>query len=112
MTALLEEVRRLGEVVFPIEQGQADEILFLVLGKKDSERTMTEEELRLVGQILPKLALSLQVLKYHQSLQEEVRIQTKVLHHKNKELQEVDHNKDNFLAIASHELRTPMTIIK
>ena len=80
---------------------------------------MTQEELKIINRIIPKIALALQVLDFNSSLQEEVRIQTKTLNAKNRELevayqklQDLDQNKDNFLAIASHELRTPMTIIK
>lgn len=69
--------------------------------------------------ILPKISLALQILDFNHALQNQVRIHTKVLAKKNNELKktyaklkEVDQNKDNFLAIASHELRTPMTIIK
>jgi two-component system cell cycle sensor histidine kinase PleC len=45
-------------------------------------------------------------------LQEEVQRQTRELQDAYQKLQDIDKNKDNFLAIASHELRTPMTIIK
>lgn len=117
--ALVREVEDIGEVIFALDHGKKEGIYFLVLGKKESEHTITQDELRIINHILPKIALALQVLEYNRSLQEEVRIQTKELNLKNKELkvaykklQDVDQNKDNFLAIASHELRTPMTIIK
>ena len=116
---LLVEVRKIGETIFSIDHGKREGSHFLVLGKKESEHTMTQEELKIINRIIPKIALALQVLDFNSSLQEEVRIQTKTLNAKNRELevayqklQDLDQNKDNFLAIASHELRTPMTIIK
>jgi signal transduction histidine kinase len=73
----------------------------------------------MILRILPKIAMALQILKFNQSLQAEVKRKTHSLDEKNRELKdayeklkEIDNNKDNFLAIASHELRTPMTIIK
>lgn len=116
---LLVEVEKIWDVIFSIDHGKKEWDHFLVLGQKESEHTITQEEIKIIHRIIPKIALSLQVLDFNSSLQEEVRIQTKTLNSKNKELeiayrklQDVDQNKDNFLAIASHELRTPMTIIK
>ena len=116
---LIEEVRKMGEVILPLEKGIDGDFLFLVLGSKESEKNITEEELKIISRILPKITLAIQILEFNQSLQNEVQIQTKTLAKKNRELevayqklQAIDQDKDNFLAIASHELRTPMTIIK
>lgn len=116
---LITEVGSLWESIFPIEGANRAERAMLILGTKDSEKSLTEWEIRIISRIIAKIALALQILEYNKSLQEEIRMRTQALHHKNKELewaylklQQVDANKDNFLAIASHELRTPMTIIK
>lgn len=116
---LVEEVRTMGRTIFPIEIGREHDMLFLVIGAKESEEHMTDREIMMILRILPKIAMSLQILEFNHALQAEVRKKTKSLDQKNKELrdayeklQEIDHNKDNFLAIASHELRTPMTIVK
>lgn len=116
---LIEEVDKIGTIIFPIENIDKTEMLLLVLGSKESEKTFSGEEIETIQHILPKIALSLQVLEFNRSLKNEVKVQTTVLAKKNKEiekayekLKEIDQNKDNFLAIASHELRTPMTIIK
>ena len=116
---IIEEVEKIGTIIFPIENIDTTEILLLVLGSKESEKSFSGEEIEAIQHILPKIALSLQVLEFNRSLKNEVKVQTTVLAKKNKEiekayekLKEIDQNKDNFLAIASHELRTPMTIIK
>ena len=118
-SGLIKEVRELGEAIFPIENTGGKGFFFLILGKKESEEQLTEKEVRIINRILPKVALAFQILEFNQSLQDEVKRQTKILNKKNEELQvaneklkEVDKNKDNFLAIASHELRSPMTVIK
>lgn len=116
---LLSEVTSLGEVIFPIEVIDTAWLMLLVLWKKESDDNISDEEIRIISRMIPKITLALQVIDYHFTLQNEVRTQTKAIAHKNKELEaayrkleEIDKNKDNFLAIASHELRTPMTIIK
>ena len=89
------------------------------MGKKKGGKLYSQEDIDLLSQILLKLSLSLQVLSHNLDLRVEVLKRTYELTEKNKELEkayeelkEIDKNKDNFLAIASHELRTPMTIIK
>ncbi|GAB0174693.1 MAG: hypothetical protein HHAS10_05720 [Candidatus Altimarinota bacterium] len=116
---LVDEVREMGRMIFPIEIGSKSDLLFLVIGPKLTGQKITESEVMMILRILPKIAMALQILKFNQSLQAEVKRKTHSLDEKNKELKdayeklkEIDNNKDNFLAIASHELRTPMTIIK
>lgn len=118
-SAIAEEAEMIGAILFPIENIKNKGVLFLALWRKESEKPFNAEEIEVIQTILPKIALALQILEFNKSLQNEVKIQTKVLAGKNKELEnayeklkEIDHNKDSFLAIASHELRTPMTIIK
>lgn len=116
---ITEEVEKIGNIVFPVESMKKMRMTLLVLGNKESEKVYSGEEIQMIQHILPKIALALQVLEFNRSLKNEVKIQTTDLAKKNKELEsayeklkEIDQNKDNFLAIASHELRTPMTIIK
>lgn len=116
---ITEEVEKIGNIIFPVESMKKMRMTLLVLGNKESEKVYSGEEIQMIQHILPKIALALQVLEFNRSLKNEVKIQTTDLAKKNKELEsayeklkEIDQNKDNFLAIASHELRTPMTIIK
>lgn len=116
---LVEEVRAMWRMIFPIEIWSKSDLLFLVIWQKVTGQKITESEVMMILRILPKIAMALQILKFNQSLQAEVKRKTHSLDEKNRELKdayeklkEIDYNKDNFLAIASHELRTPMTIIK
>lgn len=67
----------------------------------------------------PKIALSMQILEYNQTLREEVDRQTLQINEQKikleesyKKLEALDHEKDVFMNMAAHELRTPMTIIR
>ncbi len=108
-----------GELLFPLYSEHGHVIWIFLIGKKKNRTLYSQEDIDLLSQILLKLSLSLQVLSHNLDLRVEVLRRTYELTEKNKELEkayeelkEIDKNKDNFLAIASHELRTPMTIIK
>jgi signal transduction histidine kinase len=114
----LEEVRWLGELCVPIyiekELGY-----ILVLPEKNSQANYTTNEKKLINAMRPKIALSMQILEYNQTLREEVERQTLQINEQKikleesyKKLEALDHEKDVFMNMAAHELRTPMTIIR
>lgn len=91
----------------------------LILPEKNSEAPYTEQEKKIIITLRPKIALSLQILAYNKSLRDEVERQTTQINQQKKELEEsykkleaLDHEKDIFMNMAAHELRTPMTIIR
>ena len=114
----LEEIRWLGELCVPIyiekELGY-----ILVLPEKNSQANYTTNEKKLINAMRPKIALSMQILEYNQTLREEVERQTLQINEQKikleesyKKLEALDHEKDVFMNMAAHELRTPMTIIR
>ena len=91
----------------------------LILGTKISGDAYTKEDFELLRSLSLQAGIAIQnsllyqeVQDFSQHLQEKVDDQTKELKGANERLKELDKLKDDFVSIASHELRTPMTVIK
>jgi signal transduction histidine kinase len=112
----VEELGKIGELCISI---YTDKKLshMITLPEKNSQSPYTESEKNILYMLRPKIALSLQFLEYNKHLQE-VDHQTKKISQQGKELEisygkleALDKEKDVFMNMAAHELRTPMTII-
>ncbi|OLP15751.1 hypothetical protein BST81_24670 [Leptolyngbya sp. 'hensonii'] len=68
---------------------------------KHCEEVFTEQEVRLIQQVANHCAIALRQARLYQTAQAQVR-----------ELERLNHLKDDFLSTVSHELRTPMSSIK
>lgn len=91
----------------------------LVLGEKSSGDIYTSQDLQVLEIITPQLAVAVQnslaydqIQKFNLTLKEEVQSATKDLKKANKELRHLDKLKDEFVYIATHELKNPVTAIK
>ncbi len=114
----LAEIENLWELFVPIFI-EKELAYILVLPEKNSQANYTTNEKRLINTMRPKIALSMQILEYNQTLREEVERQTLQINEQKikleesyKKLEALDHEKDVFMNMAAHELRTPMTIIR
>src|SRR5258708_2650932 len=92
---------------------------YIVLGQKRSGNIYTPQDARILGIIANELVIAIQnalrfeeIQRFNVTLQEEVDNATSKLRRTNRKLEELDNIKDDFISMASHQLRTPLTTVK
>ena len=113
---IMQELEASVSVPLIVREG---ELGVLLLGHKLSGEIYTDQDLDLLKILSPEISIAIQNAKAYEEIKQfniklakEVERATSDLVHANEKLKELDKLKDEFMSIASHELRTPMTAIK
>jgi signal transduction histidine kinase len=92
---------------------------YMTLGFKDSGQAYTSQDRRLLSTAADEIAISMQnalhfqeIQNFNETLQANVNEATRRLRRTNDKLQALDATKDEFISMASHQLRTPLTSVK
>ncbi|HTE22589.1 MAG TPA: ATP-binding protein [Candidatus Limnocylindria bacterium] len=91
----------------------------LLLGDKKSGNPYNSQDIKILEIIANELVIAIQnalrfeeIQKFNITLQEEVERATAQLTRTNEKLRALDETKDDFISMASHQLRTPLTSVK
>ncbi len=91
----------------------------LVFGPKRSGNPYSSQDLRIIETIANELILAFQnalrfeeIENFNATLQQKVDEATRKLRRTNDKLRQLDETKDDFISMASHQLRTPLTSVK
>lgn len=110
---------RLGcRVALPL-RAKGETVGYVLLGDKMSGDVYSSQDISLLELIEGELAVSVQnarsyreISEFNDTLQKRIVEATGQLRRTNKRLRELDATKDEFMSMASHQLRTPLTSIK
>jgi signal transduction histidine kinase len=116
----LHEYLKSHQIGVSVKLSTSDEIVgYMLLGNKLSGALYSKQDKELLGIAANELAVAIQnarrfdeISRFNETLQLEIDRATKELRDSNEKLQALDQAKDEFVSMASHQLRTPLTSVK
>ncbi len=119
-TARLRHYLELGRIGLVVKLSTTNKTIgFLILGEKKNGSSYSSHDLLFANLIANDLALALQnalafeqIQAFNETLKFKINDATKALKRTNEKLVALDDAKDEFIGMASHQLRTPLTSIK
>lgn len=92
---------------------------YMLIGNKKSGEMINEVDVNMLGIVADELAIAVEnalrfkeIEQFNLTLRQKVEDATKELRRANLRLKELDKTKNEFISMASHQLRTPLTTIK
>jgi len=103
----------------PVGQPYQTAYGYLLLGNKKSGNPFTGSDIKIIEIVVNEMVIAIQnalrfqeIEKFNETLQEKVEDATRKLRHANDKLRKLNETKDDFISMASHQLRTPLTSVK
>lgn len=102
-----------------LSYGERQTIAYILLGPKISGNIYSSQDIKIVDLISDELVIAIQnalrfeeIQEFNVTLQQKVNEATSKLKRTNEKLKAMDETKDEFISMASHQLRTPLTSVK
>lgn len=91
----------------------------IIFEQSDDDQLYNINQIQILKTVVPKISLIYEAIQFNEKLQQEIRDKTKDLEQRTEELfisndklRKIDEEKDVFIGMAAHEMRTPMTIMR